>query len=63
MLSSFFTFFLIISTKDQESFYLHSLMWIAEMTADSTFDANWRAATDKKELRELLIQKWIDREV
>jgi APA family basic amino acid/polyamine antiporter len=56
-------FFLIISSKDQESFYLHSLMWIAEMTGAPSFDMDWIAAADKNELRELLINSWVDREI
>jgi mannitol/fructose-specific phosphotransferase system IIA component (Ntr-type) len=57
------TFFLIIASSDQESFYLHSLMWIAEMANDPDFDAKWIAASDKKELRQVLINAWINREI
>ncbi len=57
------TFFLIIASADQESFYLHSLMWIVEMAGNPDFDAKWIDAKDKKELRQVLINAWVNREI
>ena len=57
------TFFLIMASQDHESFYLHTLMWIAELAGDPLFDTNWIAAIDKKELRQVLINAWVNREI
>jgi basic amino acid/polyamine antiporter, APA family len=51
-------FFIIIATPDQQSFYLHSLMWFVQIAEDSDFESQWINAKNIDELRDALGSSW-----
>jgi len=51
-------FFVIISTPDQESFYMHSLMWIIQIAEQTDFETEWINAKDTQELRKIILKSW-----
>ena len=54
-------FFVIISTPDQKSFYMHSLMWIIQTAEQEDFEEKWLNAEDKNELRNIILNAWKNR--
>ena len=50
-------FFIIVSSQDKKSFYMHSLMWIIEI-ASGDFERKWIAAKNDEELREIILKSW-----
>jgi amino acid transporter len=51
-------FFVVVSSSDQQSFYLHSLMWIIQIAEETDFEEEWIKAKDSKELREIILKSW-----
>jgi len=51
-------FFVIVASPDQQSFYLHSLMWIIQIAEETDFEDEWIKAKDSKELREIILKSW-----
>jgi len=51
-------FFVIISSPDQKSFYMHSLMWIIQTAEQTDFEQEWINAKDTDELRDIIIKSW-----
>ncbi len=45
----------VISTSDEYNFYLHSLMWFANVVEEPDFDRKWMKAKGEKELRKIII--------
>ena len=56
-------FFVIVASPDQQSFYLHSLMWIVQITEETDFEEKWTNAKDTDELRDIILSSWRKREV
>ena len=51
-------FFVIVSSPDQRSFYLHSLMWIIQIAGTADFKGEWITAKNEKELRQRILGLW-----
>jgi amino acid transporter len=55
-------FFVIVASPDQQSFYLHSLMWVIQIAEETDFEEEWVNATNSTELREIILASWRKRE-
>ena len=51
-------FFVIVASPDQQSFYLHSLMWIVQIAEETDFEEEWIRAKSIGELRDIIISSW-----
>jgi mannitol/fructose-specific phosphotransferase system IIA component (Ntr-type) len=51
-------FFIVVSTSEQHSFYMHSLMWFVQIAEETKFEKEWLNAKDSKELREIILSSW-----
>lgn len=51
-------FFVIVASPDQQSFYLHSLMWIVQVAEETDFEEEWIRAKSIEELRDIIISSW-----
>jgi hypothetical protein len=58
-----YTFFVVISTSEQQSFYMHSLMWIVQITEENDFEKKCLDAKDENELREIILLSWSKRKI
>jgi mannitol/fructose-specific phosphotransferase system IIA component (Ntr-type) len=56
-------FFVVISTSEQQSFYMHSLMWIVQIAEEIDFEKEWLNAKDAKELRNIILTAWRKRKI
>jgi mannitol/fructose-specific phosphotransferase system IIA component (Ntr-type) len=54
-------FFVIVSTSEQQSFYMHSLMWIVQIAENPDFENEWLDAKDVHELRNIILSSWQNR--
>jgi len=50
--------FIVVSSHDEQSFYLHSLMWMVEIEEQIDFKSEWVDAKDSDELRNLVLSSW-----
>jgi len=48
-------FFVIVSSPDQKNFYLHSLMWIVQISEETDFEEKWLNAENDRELRGIIL--------
>ncbi|UCD14246.1 MAG: amino acid permease [Thermoplasmatales archaeon] len=51
-------FFVIVASPDQQSFYLHSLMWIIQIAEETDFEEKWINAKNDDELRNIILSLW-----
>jgi mannitol/fructose-specific phosphotransferase system IIA component (Ntr-type) len=51
-------FFVIVASPDQQSYYLHSLMWIVQIAEETDFEKEWINAKDIDELRDIILSSW-----
>jgi mannitol/fructose-specific phosphotransferase system IIA component (Ntr-type) len=51
-------FFVIVSTKDKQSLYLHTLMWLIQISEVAGFEKEWTKANDIDELRNIILKSW-----
>lgn len=51
-------FFVVVASPDQQSYYLHSLMWIVQIAEETDFEKEWVNAKDVDELREIILSSW-----
>ena len=51
-------FFIIVSSPDKKSLYLHTLMWIVQIAEEADFEEEWIKAKDKEELRDIFLKSW-----
>jgi amino acid transporter/mannitol/fructose-specific phosphotransferase system IIA component (Ntr-type) len=56
-------FIVLVSTPDQQSFYLHSLMWIVQIAEETDFEEEWINAHDSEELKDIFLSSWKKRKV
>ncbi|UCF49961.1 MAG: amino acid permease [Thermoplasmatales archaeon] len=49
-------FFIIISSPDKKSLYLHTLMWIIQIAEEADFEKEWINAKDDEELRDIFLK-------
>lgn len=52
------TFFLVVASEDQQSFYLHSLMWMIQIVEETDFEEEWINAQNVNELKEIILASW-----
>jgi mannitol/fructose-specific phosphotransferase system IIA component (Ntr-type) len=50
--------FILVSSADEENFYLHSLMWLVELCEMIDFKEQWLNAKSKDEIREIVHDSW-----
>jgi amino acid transporter/mannitol/fructose-specific phosphotransferase system IIA component (Ntr-type) len=56
-------FFVVVSTSEQQSFYMHSLMWIVQIAEQIDFEKKWLDAKDAHELRNIILTSWQKRKI
>jgi amino acid transporter/mannitol/fructose-specific phosphotransferase system IIA component (Ntr-type) len=52
--------FIIVASPDEQSFYLHSLMWIVQISETPEFQKKWMNAKTKKDLRRVVLNMFIE---
>ena len=52
-------FFVIVTTPDKKSLYLHTLMWLIQIAEETDFEEEWIKAKDDNELREIILKSWM----
>jgi len=52
------SFFIIVSSPDQKSFYMHVLMWIIQISEQKDFDEKWINAKDVDDLKKIILDFW-----
>ncbi len=57
------TVFVLLGTRDERSFHLKSLMWIAQIARAPKFMERWMNARDEEELRNIILLAARDRDV
>ena len=57
------TVFVLLGTRDERSFHLKSLMWIAQIARAPKFAERWKNARDEEELRNIILLAARDRDV
>jgi amino acid transporter/mannitol/fructose-specific phosphotransferase system IIA component (Ntr-type) len=50
--------FIVVSSSDEQNFYLHSLMWMVQIAETVDFEKEWINAKDSNELREIILESW-----
>ncbi len=55
--------FVLLGTRDERSFHLKSLMWIAQIARSPQFKDRWMNARDEQELRNIILLAARDRDV
>ena len=56
-------FFVVVATPEQQSFYMHSLMWIVQISEEIDFEKKWLNAKDAIELRNIILSSWRKRKM
>jgi mannitol/fructose-specific phosphotransferase system IIA component (Ntr-type) len=56
-------FFVVVSTSEQQSFYMHSLMWIVQIAEEIDFEKKWLDAKNVHELRNIILTSWRKRKM
>ena len=51
-------FFVIVSSKDKQSLYHHTLMWLTQIAEATNFEEEWTKAENIDELREIILKSW-----
>jgi amino acid transporter len=51
-------FFIIVSSPDKKSLYLHTLMWLIQIAEETDFEKEWVNAKDEEELRKIILKSW-----
>ncbi len=51
-------FFVVVATSEQQSFYMHSLMWMVQIAEETDFEEEWVNAKDIDELRDIILSAW-----
>jgi basic amino acid/polyamine antiporter, APA family len=51
-------FFAIVSSKDQRSFHLHSLMWFIQISENIDFEKEWMSARKTEDIKRLILDSW-----
>ncbi|MDP7079059.1 MAG: APC family permease [Candidatus Undinarchaeales archaeon] len=50
-----YALFIIASSHDEHTFYLHSVTWITEVVEETIFDGEWLLAREPEELRDVVL--------
>lgn len=59
----FHAFFVVVATSEQQSYHMHSLMWIVQIAEEIDFKEEWLKANDADELREIILSNWRKRKI
>ena len=51
-------FFVIVASPDQQSFHMHSLMWVIQIAEENYFEEKWINAQNSEELRDIFLSLW-----
>jgi len=51
-------FFAIVSSKDQKSFHLHSLMWYIQIAENIDFEKEWMEAKTSDDIKNIILESW-----
>ena len=51
-------FFVVVATSEQQSFCMHSLMWIIQIAEETDFNNEWLNAKNEDELRDIILSSW-----
>ncbi len=51
-------FFIIVSSPDQQNFYMHTLMWMVQIAEETDFEGEWLNAKDADELKSIILKSW-----
>jgi hypothetical protein len=54
----FHAFIVVIASADQKNFYLHSLMWMAQIAEQCDFQQEWLQVDGVEELRSIILNSW-----
>ena len=57
----FHAFFVVVASSEQQTFYMHALMWIVQIAEGIDFEKEWLNAKDAEELRRLIVSSWLKR--
>jgi basic amino acid/polyamine antiporter, APA family len=57
-----YSFFIIVASEDQQNFYWHTLMWVAQIAEQEGFQDNWLKAKNEEDLRTVFLNAWKKRE-
>ena len=50
--------FIIVSSNDEQNFYMHSLMWMVQFAEGIDFEREWMNAKNNEELRRVILKSW-----
>lgn len=50
--------FIVVSSSDEQDFYLHCLMWLVQVAEGIDFEREWINAKDEEQLRQVLLDSW-----
>ncbi|MBU2565755.1 MAG: PTS sugar transporter subunit IIA, partial [Candidatus Thermoplasmatota archaeon] len=50
--------FIMVSTYDEQHFYLHALMWLTQIAETPDFEMRWLNALNTDELRDIILLSW-----
>ncbi len=50
--------FIVVSSPDEQDFYLHSLMWLVQIAETVDFEEEWINAEGSEELRKIILSSW-----
>lgn len=50
--------FIVVSSPDEKSFYLNSLMWLIQVSESEGFEEKWLKAKGKKQLRKIVLDEY-----
>ena len=50
--------FIIITTSDNQSYYLHALMWLVKISEDPDFEKNWINGKNVEDIRDAILKAW-----
>jgi mannitol/fructose-specific phosphotransferase system IIA component (Ntr-type) len=53
--------FILVSSADEENFYLHSLMWLVQLAETIDFQSEWLKAKSDDEIRDIVLTAWKSR--
>ncbi|UCE72898.1 MAG: amino acid permease, partial [Methanomassiliicoccales archaeon] len=53
--------FIVVSSADEQNFYLHSLMWLVQIAEITDFENEWLKAKNSDEIRDIVVSSWKNR--
>ena len=50
--------YIIVTTSDNKSYYLHALMWLVQISEDPDFEKNWINGENVEDIRNAILNAW-----